>query len=259
MHRRHGSAASIVAFLATAIAGAASAELWVFEGQPELRGFGGPVAVATAVGVATVNGSGGGAHLSTLALPGGIFHVTTSVVPTFTTAVTNVLVNFTPGAGTFARSTPAAPLAGVLPVPGNIRLCLLLSCGFFLDVPLTENGTRGVGLGGPPIARTLLGSITFSITGDDWTGATATILTTFGPFTSAGFAHGPASATSNTVQPDGVVRLVTPAPIAVSGGVSAIVPIFGALTLRFLPEPGSFVMLASGAAAIASLGWRRRR
>lgn len=39
----------------------------------------------------------------------------------------------------------------------------------------------------------------------------------------------------------------------------AIVPVFGALTVHFLPEPGVFSLLASGALVLGLLGWRRRR
>lgn len=238
----------------------AQASPWLAELEYELGGIGSPAPVGSAIGVATVNGSGGGSRVDTLAVPGGLVSVATSVVPTFTTAFSNVIVSFTPASGTFARPTSLAPLAGQLPVPGNVRICLFLSCAFFADLPLTQSGTRGVGIGGAAVTATLLGAGTLSIVGADWTGGTTTITGTSGAVASAGFAHGPLSFTGSTAAVDGVLRLVTPVPVAVSsGGPPAVVPVFGALTVHFLPEPGVLALLVGGSAGIALIGRFRAR
>ena len=83
-------------------------------------------------------------------------------------------------------------------------MCLLFSCAFFADLPLTQSGTRGVGIGGSPVSATIGGTGTLSIAGADWTGATTTIVTTASSVTSAGFRHGPASATSTSLAAGGV-------------------------------------------------------
>jgi hypothetical protein len=251
---RLGLACALVA------AATASAETLLFEGTFSVSGIGGPAPVGTAVGVATVNGSDGGllGHVTSLRIPGGLFTAMSTSTPTGTSPFfTKLVVSLAPGAGTFTGD-PGGPLAGVLPVPGNVRVCLLFDCGFSVNVPFTESGTRGVGIGGT-VTAPLLGSSTLSIMGVPWADVPATITTSTGVFTTPGFAHGPASLTSSTAQTGGVIQVVT--PIAVSfnldGQPPLVLPLFGVLNVRFLPEPSTFALLAAGAAAIALLGRRR--
>jgi hypothetical protein len=140
-------------------------------------------------------------------------------------------------------------------------MCLLVpGCGFFLDVPLTENGTRGAGIGGT-VTTTFLSTLTLSIMGTPWADVTRSIVTSAGTVTTPGFAHGPLSATSSTAQTDGVIRLNAPVPLAFTtgGAPPQTIPLFATLDVRFLPEPRSFLLLAAGAAALVLVGWSRVR
>jgi hypothetical protein len=76
-----------------------------------------------------------------------------------------------------------------------------------------------------------------------------------------GFVHGPASLTSTAGQASGVLQLVSPTQVyrtllfpEVAGR-----PLFTRLTITLLPEPGFFLVFASGGALLCALGWRHRR
>jgi len=76
-----------------------------------------------------------------------------------------------------------------------------------------------------------------------------------------GFAHGPASGTTSTAQPSGVLQLVTPNQVRtnLALGSSRKVAILGELLVRFIPEPGLLVLLGSGVAGLLLLGRSRIR
>jgi len=40
-------------------------------------------------------------------------------------------------------------------------------------------------------------------------------------------------------------------------GASAVLPAFGILTLQFVPEPGTLILLGSGIAGLVAIGRRR--
>jgi hypothetical protein len=238
----------------------AGAETLVFEGSFSVSGLGGPAPVGTAVGIATVNSSAGGlgGHVTSLRIPGGLFTAMSTSTPTGTSPLfSKLVVSLTPGAGTFTGD-PGSALVGPLPVPGNVTLCLLLACGISVNIPLTESATRGVGIGGT-VTAPLFGSSTLSIMGEPWADVPATITNTTGTFTTQGFAHGPASLTSSTAQTGGVIRLVTPVAVSfnLTGQPPLVLPLFGVLNVRFLPEPGRFALLAAGGVAVALLGRRK--
>jgi hypothetical protein len=212
---------------------------------------------ATGTGVATVNGSGGFGHLTTLRLAGGITAVT--VVP-FTdpsvTTVTQVTAAVTLGTGTLAPISGGGTLtSNTLPVQGQVTVCaplLGIPCVFTGNLPLTASGTRGVGIGGGAIAGS--GFISLVLTGNPWTLGVATTPSTTA--TAAGFVHGPASGTSSTAAVGGAIQLVTPATVTAQG--TTTVPVFTALRLRFVPEPAMALLLASGVGALAWIGSRRQ-
>lgn len=216
------------------------------------------------IGVATINGSGGGTNITTLAFPGGLFDISSTVTPAGTTLPFSA-VEFTVmlASGTVMATTPTGPLAGMIAVPGNVRVCIFLSCLVNVDVPLTQGGTRGVGIGGAPI--TLTGLVSVTLSGAAWGDQVVTLTTTTtsasstSMFTAAGFAHGPLSNTGTTATAGGVLQLVTPVSINASGaGQGGAVPTFGILNIQFLPEPGLALLFGSGALGVALLGLRRR-
>jgi hypothetical protein len=55
------------------------------------------------------------------------------------------------------------------------------------------------------------------------------------------------------------VQLVTPVKIATNFGTGAVMPIFGILTLHFVPEPSTILLFGAGVAAFGMLGRRHTR
>jgi hypothetical protein len=238
----------IVGLLALALAAPAGAGLLPFTGTYAVQmGPYGPISV-TGTGVATVNGSGGGGHLSTLGLPAHVFVASKISIPRSFTFYQPVggsgLFDLDNGAG----SVSGAPLAGVLPFSGLARLCLFAKCDngpvFNVTVPLSVVGSGGNAY--------LNFSINITVSGAPWTEGTAAA----GTVTQMGVAHGPASGTSSTANASGVVRLVTPFTVSTNIGPVAYLPSFAIVTLHFVPEPGTLLLL-SGGLVLTALGGRR--
>jgi hypothetical protein len=103
------------------------------------------------------------------------------------------------------------------------------------------------------------------VTGAPWTIGTAlafTGTTANGAPTAtvlrSGFAHGPASGTTSPANLGGVVQLVTPAKVVTNLGTEMIGPLFGILTIHFVPEP-STILLVGGGLGLLALGRRGRQ
>ena len=78
------------------------------------------------------------------------------------------------------------------------------------------------------------------------------------PTLPGGFAHGPASLTSSTAQRSGVVQLVTVSKVYTSlTGAFPEFPMTGILTLHFVPEPATLVLVGLGVVVLAAAGRRR--
>ena len=134
-----------------------------------------------------------------------------------------------------------------------------------LGVPGT--GVKGVGIGG---LITVGGDspIRISLEAAPWTVQTATAVdqtddntgaAAFHNVTLMGFAHGPASGTTSTAQPSGVLQLVTPSQVRTNLelGSSRKVAVLTELLIHFVPEPGLLMLLASGVAGLLLLGRNR--
>jgi hypothetical protein len=244
-------------------------------------------------GVATVNGSAGGvpAHLSTMRLAASRGHVTGSYINFVTdpegagngiaAAIFEGIQGMT---GTFGAMSGGAASTGsmangIMPVRGLLRLCLLNSaCPMSLTVPLTVpttvngvpgTGSQGFGIGGL-VTLGGYGAIRISVQCAPWEIKTITgtdhITTTGGaqsfvPVVQKGWAHAPASTTSSTAQPGGMVQLVTPIQIETNlplGSMSKM-GASGMFLMRFIPEPGLLLLLGSGVTGLAILGRARMR
>ena len=69
----------------------------------------------------------------------------------------------------------------------------------------------------------------------------------------------PASTTTSTAQPGGMLQLVTPNQIVtnIPIGSSDKVGSFVILVIRFIPEPGLLLLLGSGVVGLALVGRKR--
>jgi len=74
-----------------------------------------------------------------------------------------------------------------------------------------------------------------------------------------GWAHAPASTTTSTAQPGGMLQLVTPNQVTTNLplGSSDKMGSFVIVVYEFIPEPGLLLLLGSGVAGLAVLGRRR--
>ncbi|RIL02024.1 MAG: hypothetical protein DCC71_16880 [Proteobacteria bacterium] len=133
---------------------------------------------------------------------------------------------------------------------GVAKVCLFGDCDADpvanLSVPISVLGQGG--------SAAVTGPVNLTVVGAPWTTATVAI----GSLTAKGFARGPQGQTSSTLQPSGTIRLVTPVFISTNIGTSAVVPAFGFLTLHFVPEPGTLVLVGAGLAVLVRAGARRR-
>jgi hypothetical protein len=210
----------------------------------------------------------GSLHLLSFTLPGGTFGPSTA---TFSggVAVTGISsLRFTLSqnlSGSFAPISGGPPGGGPMGLSGMAKVCLNLvpGCVANVSVPLTPTG-GGAGFG---IAGTAAfpGAVSVTMQNAPWTigqpvltmhTANSTISI---PTLPGGFAHGPASLTSSTAQVGGLVQLVTVSKVYTSlTGSWPEVPLSGVLTLQFVPEPGTLLLLGLGAAGLAAYGRRHR-
>ena len=168
-----------------------------------------------------------------------------------------------------ATTSPSKLTQYMLPVSGIARICLLDSeCPSVVqvDVDLSQNGTRGIGIGGIITA----GTTTFffiSIHHEPWQLASATLDQSISPGTiitamATGYVRGPLSKTSTAAKIGGSIQLIAPSQVftmGVPGGYSDTQALFTRLTLKFVPEPGLSLLLGPGVVGLALLGRRRMR
>ena len=208
-----------------------------------------PIAISGA-GLATLNSSGGGLHLTRIEVGAGVLSGTALQAVTDPAAfpIMGLQLGAMNAAGTVSE-TGGGALTGSMGLPGALKVCLFGAggCGApvaNITVPLTPVGQGG--------SAAVTGPVNVSVFGAPWTTATASI----GTVTVMGFAHGPASGTSSTAQPGGTLQLVTPISISTNIGASAVVTSFAFLTLQFVPEPATALLVGGG---IAVLVWGGRR
>ena len=144
--------------------------------------------------------------------------------------------------------------------PGGLK-------GKRLGVPGT--GIKGVGVGGL-ITVGGFSAVRISVEAAPWTVKTATAIDqtsdntgamAFHAVTRMGFAHGPASGTTSTAQPSGVLQIVTPGQIRtnLSLGSNKKIGSITTLIVHFVPEPGMLLLVGSGVVGLALLGRNRMR
>ena len=241
----HAVAASLLVF---GLAGRAHAVVLGFTGTLAIQIVGlDPVEISGA-GNAIVNGDGEAGHLKSLHIPASPFAVTGFIVPVTDPSVlpiNGVQVTAHNGEGNFDRN-PADVFSGTMAVKGAAKVCLFGTCADSvanLVVPLSV-----VGVGGFAIVK---GAVNLTVIGAPWTTGTARV----GNQTTMGGVR----PLSNTGAPSGEIHLVTPIFISTNIGSSSVVPAFGLLSLHFVPEPGTLILLGSGIAGFAGFGRNRAR
>ena len=136
-----------------------------------------------------------------------------------------------------------------------------------LGIPGT--GVRGIGVGGL-VTVGGFSAVRISLEAAPWTVKTATAIdqtddntgaAAFHNVTRMGFMHGPASGTTSTAQPSGVVQIVTPSQVRtnLTLGTNEKVAAITELVIHFIPEPGLLLLLGSGVVGLALIGRSRMR
>lgn len=276
----------LIGLITLLAATAASATTMIYDSRTVLQfsNLGRAKAVTTATGLVKLNGSGTGLHLNTmevLVAPGSIntaIPVTDPIVTaggivevrlTSVKAIDGFLGVFAPISGAL-QNTANQLTMNTQPSQGSVRICLFYagcnSGSIENALGQTVNGVPiGAGVGGV-ITIGGSGAIRISILGAPWTIKTASVsnrtdngVLTY--FQRNGFAHGPASLTSSTAQPSGVLQLVNATQTTVVGvpGNGDLSGQLSSARYHFVPEPGLLLLLGSGAAGLAILGRRRTK
>lgn len=267
----------LAAAISLVVPGLASAAPLKWSGTLEIELGPLPTMVIQGTGVSTVNNSTGYGHLNNIALQGGL--TGTTLVPvtdpeTTVDGIISVRITVAQGVtGTLGNISGGGPLspnqAGAF---GLAKVCLYdpnCAPGGFLPVPLQEHRTAsttvGLGIGG---LATLggAGMIRISVLNNPWTLGMVTAIDhtdngAFVPVKRTGFVHGPASLTSSTALPSGMVQFVTPLQISsnLTVGSNELIATFSTLRLHFIPEPGILLLVGSGVAGLVLLGRSRMR
>jgi len=271
---RIGLASAIAALVVGAVGGARATVMPVEATLTIEYGTTAPVHL-NGVGVATVNPIVGGDRLVSLQVGPIDYGDSDSVL--FTDPVVTALVKsydlrgVNGQAGTFfdlshATTSPAKLTQNTLPIAGIARICLLFSgclSSTTVEVDLTQNGTRGIGIGGTVTAGNTTG-FRVSLHNAPWQLAPATLLqSTVGGVITAmatGYVRGPLSNTSTAAKTGGSIQLIAPTQVyteGVPGGYSDQQALFTRLTLNFVPEPGLILLLGPGVLFLAALGRKR--
>ncbi len=211
------------------------------------------IAVA-GTGVAIVNGSGGLGALTSLDLPAGMIATTGALLDITDPAaspIQGILLTVSNRAGNLAIGG-GGNLGGAMALVGRERFCLFSNCDAAppanVSVPLTPIGVGGFAYN--------VGQVNLTVAGAAWTTGTATAVG-LGTTMFTGYAHGPASNTGSTAQVGGSLQLITPFTVATNIQVDGPLISVARLTLRFVPEPASALLVASGLVALAR--WGRSR
>jgi hypothetical protein len=244
-----------------------------------------PPMIAVDTGVATINGSASNSHIGSISFDGGL--TTGATIPltdpdnaTLITLIGAIALPTASQNNGLSGLSNGAPIVGdnqMAIAGGGFTICLLFAnCVGPLPIPITVNGTVGAGLGGVFTVNTFAtgGAFRLSVQAAPWTLGVASIKSVSTEITTPngmmttiistqlrnGFAHGPLSGTTSTADISGVLQVVTPVRIQTNlNPPTAVLAVWGILTLHTIPEPGLAILLGSGVAGLVLLGRQRMR
>lgn len=205
----------------------------------------------TSIGSVTLNGSGPGGHLDSLTLASNQVGGTQVIAVTdpASAPITGLRTTVANRAGSLAETVGGA-LRGSIGLQGVSKVCLFGDGGCAnaianIGVPLTVIGDGG--------SQFVTAAVNLTVFGAPWTTGQAAI----GTITRMGSALGPASQASSTALASGSLQLVTPVHIVTNISASVVVPIWGVMTMHFVPEPTTLLLLGGGVVALAAAGRSR--
>jgi hypothetical protein len=227
-------------------------------------------------GISTVNNSTGYGHLNKIVAIDPFTGTRTAPVtdPEVTqgAGIVKLSAVLTGGGGTISDISGGGPVSSNWATFGITKVCLYdpnCNPGGFLPLNIYEHlagsTENGIGIGGL-LSIGGFGGIRISLIANPWTlgNAAAVDETDGGNFvnrTTNGFAHGPASLTSSTAKPSGVVQFVTPTQVTtnLTVGSNVLISTINTARFHFIPEPGVLLLLGSGVAGLVLLGRSRMR
>lgn len=250
----------VSAFVAIALVAPAHAGVLPFTGTLRVD-IGSATVSWSGAGSAVVNGAGAlGGPIVALSVPRGAFVVTGLTTPVTDPAVfpiAGLQVTASNATGDFAQ-TGMGTVRGVMPIDGFSKVCLFSNVGCSGSIANVSVPLSVIGFGGQVAAT---GFVNLTVEGAPWTTGFTAILSPGGAFfTHMGFAHGPASNTSSAATAGGSIQLVT--PIVVWTNIGPDQPsIFGfaTMTLHFVPEPTTALLVGGGIVLLTAAGVRTRR
>ena len=205
-----------------------------------------------------------GTHLSTITLGSGVLGPLQSSVPvTSSGTVQSIrLSGIANLSGVMTGISTGPPGGGPMGLSGLAKICLFSAAacpGANVPVPLTPTGGAGLGVGGTQV---IPGAVALTMFHMPWTVGTVgmTIHTADSTVTTPTLPAGSNVPPSGTVTNSGVLQLVTVSKVYTSlSSAFPELPVYAILSLHFVPEPGTLLLLGSGVAGLAILGRRRRR